>query len=131
MDEIWKSIVGYEDLYEVSSLGRVRSIDRVIIKIRNGRQFKARLRSAIKRPSSNGSGYVNIILSRNSTIKTEYVHRLVATAFLPRKAGQEEVNHIDFDKANNAASNLQWVSHLENQRHYLMKLTGEIGAQDG
>lgn len=99
--EIWKAIKGYEGLYEVSNLGNVRSI-RTNITLKKGITRK---------------GYNIVVLCNNGKRTTKTVHRLVATAFVENPLNKTEVNHIDEDKTNNRADNLEWVTHIENSRH--------------
>lgn len=117
MGEIWKSVVGYEGYYEVSSLGNVRSVERIIVKS-NG---VAQPRSA--RPMAktlNTDGYLTVKLSKDGKSERIAVHRLVALAFIPNPDGLSDVNHIDFDRTNSRMDNLEWVSHKENV-HYTIE----------
>lgn len=100
MIEIWKPIVGYEDLYQVSSLGNVRSLRR----------------GTIMSPSIAPNGYLIITLS-NGGKRSFGVHRLVAQAFLPNYSDTLEVNHKDEDKANNCVDNLEMCTRLYNIRY--------------
>ena len=102
--EIWKAVVGYEDIYEVSNKGRVRSIARGYPRLR-------------KTPKHVVLGYPYLGLSDQGKMKTCYVHRLVGEAFIPNPTNLEEINHKDGDKANNDVSNLEWVSHQQNMHH--------------
>lgn len=99
--EIWKPIKDFEELYEVSNLGRVRSLRRNII-------MKSRIRD---------DGYVACVLSNGGKVQGKLVHRLVAEAFIPNHENKPEVNHIDGNKQNNNVKNLQWVTPSENQKH--------------
>ncbi len=113
--EIWKDIVGYEGLYQVSNLGRVKSFDRYV---RNGTSNKNIKRGKILSPCVNPKcGYmqVNLIKDKNKKIKT--IHRLVAEAFIPNLENKPCVNHIDGNKQNNKIDNLEWVTHSENTIH--------------
>lgn len=119
MEEIWKSVKGYEGWYEVSSYGRVRSVDRVIIHS-DGRKrlFKGRIMKLAK----NTGGYLFCDLRKNSKHKTLKVHRLVAEAFLPNPDNLPVINHKDENKTNNRVflnkddsvdldkSNLEWCT---------------------
>lgn len=100
MSEIWKDICGYVGLYQVSNLGRVKN--------KNG---------ALMKTNPSRDGYVRIQLRKNGEYKSKYVHRLVALAFLENPYGLPEVNHIDGDKTNNRADNLEWVTRTENHVH--------------
>ena len=101
--EIWKSIKGYEGLYEVSNLGRVKSL-------LYGKE-------RILKPQKQRNGYLHIILCKNVKMKTFKVHRLVATAFIPNPECFEQINHKDEDKTNNCVSNLEWCSSKYNKNY--------------
>ena len=92
MEEIWKDIEGYEGLYQVSNMGRVKSLRRNII-----------LKNRIKR-----KGYVRVMLRTNNIPKEYFVHRLVATAFISNPDNLPQVNHKDENKTNNCVNNLEW-----------------------
>lgn len=94
MEEVWKDIKGYEGHYQVSSLGRVKSV-----------KFH---KERIMKMSIDSDGYVVLHLTRNNTRKNVRVHRLVAEAFIPNYSNHPQVNHKDEDKTNNAVSNLEW-----------------------
>jgi len=108
--ERWLPVDGFEGIYEVSSVGRVRSIERVDT-AGNKRRAKILL------PTSIPKGYLKVSLWRSNQRSERYVHRLVAGAFIGNPAGLLQVNHVDGDPANNAASNLEWVSNAGNQQH--------------
>ena len=115
--EIWKDIKGYEGMYQVSDLGRVRSLDR---KCLNREGVMVRRKGAIKSLSKNRQGYLYVNLSsgtKNATNKRTRVHRLVAEAFIPNPENKPQVNHKDLDKSNNSVSNLEWVTRKENVEH--------------
>lgn len=115
MNEKWKPVVGFEGLYSVSSLGRVRSESRVVPYtdgVRKARTIKSRLLSP-----SNMNGYVQVCLYRDNKRKTVRVHRLVAMAFIPNTNKLPCVNHKDGNKANNTPSNLMWSTVLDNNVH--------------
>lgn len=113
MEEEWRDIKGYEGLYQVSNLGRVRSLDRYIINKSNKRQY-------YNGKILNGNirqGYLKLTLSKNNSQKTIPIHILVAKTFIPNPESKPEVNHIDGNKANNCVNNLEWVTRSENELH--------------
>lgn len=122
MKEEWKPIKNYENEYEVSNLGRVRSLDRYIksISSKTGLQFKKG--QILKQKTNKVTGYKTITLWRDNKQKGYNVHRLVAEHFLPVKDGKNTVNHINGDKTNNRVGNLEWVSYGENLSHAYEKL---------
>lgn len=111
--EIWKDIVGYEDCYEVSDLGRVQSKDHVVPCKGGTRLVKGKL----KKLFPNRKGYLITTLSKENKLATFTVHQLVAQAFLPGFQKGTELNHKDGVKANNAISNLEISDPSHNQFH--------------
>jgi len=106
--EIWKPCPGYEGVYSISNLGRVRRDVR----------SKSTPKSGILKAVRDRDGYVQVGLSWAGKAKTGHVHRLVALAFLGAPPeGRKQVNHIDHDRANNRLSNLEWCSPRENMQH--------------
>lgn len=114
MNEIWKPVAGYEGIYEVSNLGRVRSLDR---EVANRWGTTKPVPGAIRTIAVKREGYCFVNLFRRSRGRPMYVHRLVAIAFLPNPEGLPQVNHIDGDKLNNRADNLEWCTGKENCQH--------------
>ena len=110
MEEIWKDIKNYENYYQVSNLGRVRSLDRTIKDIRSERLYKGKI---LKQSLCNW-GYLTVSLKKSSKSKKFLVHRLVAEAFLPNPDMLEVVNHKDENKLNNCVSNLEWSTLKDN-----------------
>lgn len=108
--EIWKDIEGFEGLYQVSNMGRVRSLDR---EDAQGRRRKGRVLA----DKHNNRGYHTIDLCRDGNIEYKLIHRLVATAFLDKPDNLPQVNHKDENKENNAVSNLEWCSALYNDMY--------------
>ena len=113
--EIWKPVKGYENCYEVSDAGRIRSLDRTIV-FKDGRKRKF-YGQILNTQSTNNSGYITVGLHDTGSAKTVLLHRVVAEAFIDNPNGYEEVNHIDQNKFNNSASNLEWCTHKENVNH--------------
>lgn len=108
-NELWKPIRNYKKIYMVSNFGRIKSVFRTIKK-NDGRIFN--YCEKILSPNINKkNGYHSILFGLNG--KRFYIHRLVASHFI-KDNGKDIVNHIDGNKANNYASNLEWVTHSEN-----------------
>ena len=118
-EEIWKPVVGYEGCYEVSNLGRVRSLSRTAsIRCRWGGITERYVQGRVLRAHTNGkSGYYMIQLSVLGSRHPRLVHRLVAEAFIPGAEGKGFVNHVNGDKSDNRASNLEWCTRGENMLH--------------
>lgn len=108
--EVFKPIIGYEGLYEVSNLGNVRSCDRNITGKNGTRLYKGRP-LAIK---DDTHGYLTVNLWRNNKLKHFKVHKLVALAFIPNPDNLRDVNHKDENPYNNNVENLEWLSHKSN-----------------
>lgn len=130
-DEIWKPISGYEGYYEVSTLGRVRGVDRTRRMVsKKGLEHTAFVKGVTIKPHYDSRGCYQIVgLNKNGKHHTRLVHRLVAETFIPNQDNLPEVNHIDEDKTNNAVSNLEWCDHLYNNR-YGTKLTSSQGEKN-
>ena len=110
MIELWKPVYGYENLYEVSSEGRVRSLNRYTT-FRGNKKF---VEGKVLRPQERRHGYLSVWLYTGDSRRQVSVHRLVAEAFCERKDGQTEVNHLNENKQDNRASNLEWCTKSEN-----------------
>ena len=120
MEEIWKDIEGYEGRYQVSNLGRVRSLDQTYIQPNphNGTLQKVTRKGKILKQSLCKPGYLFVELSAGNKEYTHHdIHRLVAKAFIPNPENLEMVNHKDEDKTNNCVWNLEWCSNKYNS-HY-------------
>ena len=103
--EIWKDIEGYEGLYQVSNMGRIKSF-----------QYD-KIKGKILKPSLCAFDYLKINLRLNNTPKTEKLHRLVAKAFIPNPENKPQINHKDGNKQNNRVDNLEWCTDRENKQH--------------
>lgn len=106
INEKWKDIRGYEGLYQVSNLGRVKALDRVIKTSVGLRKYKEQLLSL----QNNNEGYKFVILQNAGKRMTKYVQVLVAEAFIPNPDNLPYVNHKDENKSNNTVSNLEWCT---------------------
>lgn len=115
MEEIWKPVKGFEGYYEVSNLGRVRSIDRVVVD--NVRNCERLLKGKILIQRNNSNGYMGIMFCKEHKLYNKYVHRLVAETFIPNPDNLPQVNHKDEDKSNNRADNLEWCTSFYNNEY--------------
>lgn len=116
-NEQWRSVAEYEGYYEVSDLGRVRSIPRTVVN--RGRLM--RRRGLVLKAGPHSKGYMCVNLSKKGKSSTKRVHALVAAAFCQRPAEAEEVNHINSDHLDNRAANLEWVTHQQNITHAIRR----------
>lgn len=107
--EIWRDVVGYEGLYQVSNYGNVKSLSREVNN-GNGTYFT---KEKILKPMENHKGYLGVELQD----KWHFIHRIVATTFIENPENKPQVNHIDCDKKNNRVENLEWCTNSENQIH--------------
>ena len=98
--ETWKDVPGYEGLYLVSDRGRVLGIKR-----------------GLQSPATDEYGYLRTSLCKDGEMRSFYVHRLVALAFIPNPEGKETVNHLNEDKQDNRVENLEWASVPENNTY--------------
>lgn len=112
--EIWKDIIGYEGLYQVSSLGRVRSLNRSILIEGKRTYFKE---GKILKPLKAGAGYQYVNLWKCNHRNFVGIHRLVAKCFLPNPNNYNQVNHKDEDKTNNNVDNLEWCNAKYNMNY--------------
>lgn len=111
MNEIWKQLLDYEGIYEISNLGNVRSVDRYVTRSDGAIQFK---KGRTLTHTLNQDGYPTVHLSKHGNSVLICVHILVARMFVDNPNNYPEVNHIDFNRANCNADNLEWVTHKQN-----------------
>ena len=123
MEEVWKDVVGYEGLYQVSNLGRVKSLSRLVDKGKYGTIYT---KERILKNQKVNVNYLFVILSKDGKHKNMTVHRLMAKAFLPNPDNLSDVNHKDENPSNNfiyvnkdgsvdyEKSNLEWCTHKYN-----------------
>lgn len=105
--EVWKDIKGYEKVYQVSNKGNVRRLT-----FTNNQVTKKKIHSIT--PTDNGNGYLIVGLRNGSKRRNFYVHRLVAEAFCEKASRGNVVNHIDHNRSNNTAENLEWCTQKQN-----------------
>lgn len=116
MEEEWRDINGYEGYYQVSNMGRVRSMDVAVPHPRPG-HLSIKKGKVRKQFLDGKKHYLTVGLHRDAVTKTLNVHRLVANAFIPNPLNLPQVNHIDEIKINNEALNLEWCSASYNMKH--------------
>ena len=112
MEEIWKDVKGYEGIYRISNLGRIKSLKR----------FNVPQDRLLNQVSLNNKGYHTVMLSANGSPKRFLIHRLIAISFIPNPNNKPYINHIDGNPLNNSISNLEWCTQKENMVH--ASLTG-------
>jgi hypothetical protein len=118
-NQIWKDIIGYEGLYQVSNLGLVKSLPKQKIrKSRFGNYYTITTKEIILKNVEGKTGYNSVTLVKNSIKKTINIHRIQLIAFKPNSDFKNlQVNHIDGNKRNNNLENLEWTTPIENTRH--------------
>lgn len=119
MLEIWKDIEGYENKYQVSSLGRIRSLN-----------YHSTGKPQLISLTPDGVGYLRLALWRGNKESPRRVHRLVAHAFIPNPSSKPEVNHKNGIKADNRVENLEWCTRQENMTH-ATKVLGVMSGAGG
>jgi hypothetical protein len=112
--ELWREVVDFEGLYEISNFGRVKSCARIVTQA-SGVLYP--VREKIIALGVHTQGYKLACLAKDGARHTRLVHRLVAIAFIPNPNALPDVNHLDMDKTNNCTTNLEWCTPLRNQRH--------------
>lgn len=115
--EVWQDVDGYEGLYQVSNLGRVKSLKRIDTKpYKDG--FRTHIvNERILKPFATRTGYLLVKLTKDKKEKSYQVHRLVAIAFIPNPENKPQINHKNGKREDNNLLNLEWVTASENARH--------------
>lgn len=110
--EAWRDVVGYEGIYQVSNLGRVKSLDR-----RNHRKhaYKGKIKKL-----TDLKGYKAVRLCKTGSQNTSLVHRLVAACFIPNAKNLPDINHKNCIKSDNRVENLEWISEKDNTKHAIL-----------
>lgn len=116
-EEIWKDIPGHEGVYQISTFGRVKSLERVLSFETHNQYTKhtatRKYPEKLLTPRVTKGGYLRVQLQK----KDFYIHRLMAETFIRHLEDKEEINHLDGNKENNHLSNLEIVTRVENQNH--------------
>ena len=109
--EVWKDVLGYEGIYQVSNLGRVKRISKNhLCNIRYQGEYYLK-------PLDNGKGYYRMKLSDKGISKRVMLHRIIAEAFIPNLENKKVINHINCDRKDNRIENLEWTTQSENCLH--------------
>ena len=123
--EIWKDIKGFEGMYQISSFGNIKSLDRYVIgnqhgfkELRPGKQLKPYL------GGRKGKGYLRVSLSKEDRKTIIPIHVCVAKTFILNPDNKAQVNHKDLNKMNNHVNNLEWMTQTENIQHYFRNRKG-------
>lgn len=113
-NEIWLPVIGWQDVYEVSNFGRIRSIPRQIVYLRG---FVRNYNNYSLLSPYDGDEYFYVNLSKNQKRERTSIHRLVGIHFVPNPFKKPEINHLDGNKKNNHYLNLEWTTRKENDHH--------------
>lgn len=113
-EEIIKPLNGFEGLYEISNLGYVIGVERIIEFKNTKRHIKRHINKNIPNPKNK---YIYVYLFKNNKNYAKRLHRLLAEHFIPNPENKPNINHIDGNRQNNNLSNLEWVTSKENSRH--------------
>lgn len=111
MKKEWKPLLNYENSYEISNFGEISGIDRI-----SGKR-RGTIKGKLLKQNTNHKGYLEVRLYKNNKSVSKTAHRLVALNFIPNPLNLPQINHIDGNKANNKAENLEWANNSQNQLH--------------
>lgn len=115
--EIWKDVKGFEGLYQVSNLGRVKSLERLVKQYNGHKKIEYKIKEKILKLNTDRYGYYQVRLANNGIVKTKKIHRLVAEAFLDNHKNLPCINHKDENKKNNNIDNLEFCTYKYNTNY--------------
>lgn len=123
--EIWKDVVGWEGMYQVSNIGRVRSLDRIVTRSMNGNKF---VKGVLLKLRKDKDGYLTVHIrdTKNNRNRLAKVHRLVADAFIENKDGGNQIDHINGIRDDNRVVNLRYCTCKENNNFPLAQINRSI-----
>lgn len=129
MQEIWKDVKDFEGLYQVSNLGRVKSLKREVVYFEgnNSKNKHHTVFEKMKNQSKKDNGYLITSLYKGNKGNHKYIHRLVAEAFIPNPSNLPTVNHKNLNKQDNRVENLEWCSYADNNDHARKNLCFKSG----
>ena len=125
--ESWRQVVGYKGYYEISNLGNLRSVDRIVRYKSSGTMLR---RGRTMKQNKNKFGYCDVRLCKKGVEKAHLVHRLVAMAFLDNPECKPQVNHKNGVKWDNRLENIEWASLAENRLHSYRELNARNWLKD-
>jgi len=116
--ELWNDIVGYEGIYQISTLGRIKVLDReVVVTTKNGSHMR-KTKEKLHKPNTNNCNYLWVKLTdKKGNCDRHFIHQLIAKHFVSNPLDKKYVNHKDGNKRNNNVTNIEWVTQSENVRH--------------